>query len=75
LSEETLAKQLRVHPEITLNKYAFVQDIVNRGREITDVKDGALIYALEEEGYVAVIKATTSGKAVFMTSFRRLSSD
>lgn len=42
--------------------------------EITDAKDGSLIYVLKEEGYVAVIKATRTGKAVFMTSFRRLSS-
>jgi hypothetical protein len=42
--------------------------------EITDAKDGSLIYVLKEEGYVAVIKATRTSKAVFMTSFRRLSS-
>lgn len=75
LSEDTLKKQLREHPEVTLKEYAQVQDIVDRGREIIDAKDGSLIYVLEERGYVAVIKATKTGKAIFMTSFRRLSSD
>jgi hypothetical protein len=74
LSEDTLKKQLREHPEITIQEYALIQDIVDRGREIIDAKDGSLIYVLKEEGYVAVIKATRTGKAVFMTSFRRLSS-
>lgn len=74
LSEDTLKKQLREHPEITIQEYALIQDIVDRGREIIDAKDGSLIYVLKEEGYVAVIKATRTDKAVFMTSFRRLSS-
>jgi hypothetical protein len=33
------------------------------------------VYVLEDAGYVTVIKATQTGKAVFMTSFRRLSSN
>ena len=75
LSEDTLAKQLREHPEITRGEYSMVQATLDRGREILD-RDGSLIYVLEEEdGYVTVLKATKSGKAVFMTSLRRLSRD
>jgi len=75
LSEDTLAKQLREHPEITQGEYSMVQATLDRGREILD-RDGSLIYVLEEEdGYVTVLKATKSGKAVFMTSLRRLSRD
>ncbi|MFL1552490.1 phage minor head protein [Pseudomonas sp. D47] len=73
-SEETLKKQLREHPEVTIQEYSLIQSVVDRGRAITDAKDGSLIYVLEEAGYVAVIKATKTGKAIFMTSFRRLSS-
>ena len=62
LSEDTLKKQLREHPEITIQEYALIQDIVDRGREIIDAKDGSLIYVLKEEGYVAVIKATRTGR-------------
>ncbi|MCY1520855.1 hypothetical protein D9M68_556470 [compost metagenome] len=75
LSEDTLAKQLREHPEITLDEYPLVQEALDRGREILD-RDGSLIYVLDEEdGYVTVIRATKSGRAIFMTSFRRLSRD
>lgn len=75
LSEDSLAKQLREHPEITPEEYAMVQHAVDRGREIVDSRDGSLSYVLEEkDGYVVVIKATKTGKAVFLTSMRRLSS-
>jgi hypothetical protein len=75
LSEDTLAKQLRKHPEITQDEYTMVQTAIDRGREILDA-DGSLIYVLEEDdGYVTVLKATKTGKAVFMSSLRRLSKD
>ncbi|NDV20872.1 head morphogenesis protein [Pseudodesulfovibrio sp. JC047] len=73
-SPETLEKQLKRHPELAFEEYTFVQDAIDYGETI---QDGArtLVYLLEEEGYVSVVKATKSGKALFMTSFRRLSSD
>src|SRR5690606_24483624 len=74
ISEDTLAKQLRHHPEITLEEYALVQKAIDQGETILDSRDGSMIYILEEEGYVTVIKATKTGKAVFLTSLRRLSS-
>ena len=74
LSSETMIKQKRVHPELAVSEYAFVQDTVDRGRGIYDA-DGSIIFLLEEGGYVSVVKATASGKALFLTSFRRLSSD
>lgn len=75
LSEETLAKQLRHHPELTADEYLWVQQAIDEGQKIEDAKDGSVIYLLEEAGYVTVIKATRTGKAIFMTSFRRLSSN
>lgn len=74
LSSETMTKQLEVHPELTLGEYAFVQQAIERGIRIQDGK-ASLVYLLEMEGYVTVVKTTGSGKAVFMSSFRRLSSD
>lgn len=73
LSSETMQKQLDIHPELAIEEYAFVQQAIERGQRIHDGK--ALIYLLELDGYVTVVKTTGSGKAVFMTSFRRLSSD
>ncbi|MDP2153813.1 MAG: phage minor head protein [Methylotenera sp.] len=73
LSAETMQKQLRVHPELAVEEYAFVQQAIERGIRIQD--GNSLIYLLELDGYVTVVKTTGTGKAVFMTSFRRLSSD
>ena len=74
LSPDTMGKQLKEHSELDFKEYVFVQDAFDRGEPI---QDGArsLVYLLEEEGYVTVVKATKSGKAMFMTSFRRLSSE
>ncbi|KHA57137.1 hypothetical protein NM74_07925 [Aeromonas hydrophila] len=74
-SEDSLAKQQRHHPELTPAEYRWVQRAIDEGRKIEDAKDGSAIYILEETGYVTVIRATRTGKAVFMTSFRRLSSN
>ena len=73
LSEDTLAKQLSRHPEITVSEYSLVQDAIDSGEAVLDVRDGSLVYILEDPSYVTVIKATKSGKAIFMTSLRRLS--
>ncbi|MGL4708410.1 MAG: phage minor head protein [Aeromonas veronii] len=75
LSEETLAKQQRHHKELTPDEYRWVQVAIDEGRMIEDAKDGSAIYILEDAGYVTVIRATRTGKALFMTSFRRLSSN
>ncbi len=71
-SPDTHAKQGREHPELSPAEYASIQDALERGERI---QDGAasLIYVLEAEGYVTVVKGTGSGRAVFLTSFRRLS--
>jgi len=73
LSADTMDKQRREHPEILAEEYQHVQDALDRGRPIKE-SDKALLFLLEDEGYVTVVKATQSGRAAFMTSFRRLSS-
>ena len=74
LSADTLQKQARQHPELKLDEYTHVQAAIERGQVVQDTPV-SLIYVLEDDGYVAVVKATKSGQAVFMTSFRRLSAD
>lgn len=74
LSPETAAKQRREHPELAPDEYVMVQETIDSGHEIQDA-DVSLIYLLEQEGYVSVIKATRTGKTVFLQSFRRLSAD
>lgn len=74
LSGDTMNKQFREHPELSADEYDYVQEAISRGKEIQD-SDTSLIFLLEDAGYVTVVKATKTGKAVFMTSLRRLSSD
>lgn len=75
-SEDTLAKQLREHPEITLDEYANVQRVIDKGIEIPGNQSNTTVYLLDEvDGYVTVLKVTREGKEVYMTSMRRLSSD
>lgn len=74
LSPETLAKQLRQHPDLASTEYAWIQEALDRGERIQD-GTASLVYVLEEEGYVSVVQATRTGKALFLTSFRRLSSN
>lgn len=74
LSPETFGKQSRKHPELGHDEYALVQAAMDRGEAIQD-GPRSIVYVLEEDGYVTAVKATKTGKAIFMTSFRRLSSN
>ncbi len=74
VSSETMHKQLREHPEVAAFEYAIVQDVIDQGVHVQD-SPTSLIYVLQEKGYVTVVKATVSGKALFVTSLRRLSAD
>jgi SPP1 gp7 family putative phage head morphogenesis protein len=72
LSAESAGKQARHHADIAQADYAFIQQAVERGRAFRD-GELSMVYVLEDAGYVTVVKATRSGKALFLTSFRRLS--
>jgi len=78
LSSETAAKQASSHPELTTGEYSAAQKVVDL--YTAKVQDGgnSLIYILEElagesGGYVLVVKATKTGKGLFVTSYRKLS--
>lgn len=73
-SRETLEKQKRHHPELQPVAYVYIQDTIEHGQVVQD-GEKSLIYLLEEPGYVTVVKATKSGKGVWLQSFRRLSGD
>lgn len=73
LSKETFTKQLKRHPELGAAEYLKVQNTIKKGKVVQDGKK-SLIYILDDvQGYVTVVKATKTGKAIFLTSFRRLS--
>lgn len=78
ISAETMAKQLREHPELTAFDYAEAQRVVSDATRRIQDGDNSMIYVLEPEnasGFVLVVKATRTGQGLFVTSYRRLSAD
>ncbi len=76
LSPETMLKQDIEHPELTIFEYMSIQDVVDRATIKIPDRDRSVIYVARDPakgGFVLVIKATMSGKELFITSFRRLS--
>lgn len=80
LSSDTALKQAIEHPELTRADYALAQRAVTRPTH--RVQDGArsLAFVLDEDdgergGIVTVVKATSTGSGLFVTSLRRLSRD
>lgn len=76
LSPETVAKQLRRHPELSVEDYLDAQRVVSEATSIIEDGTNVLIFVLEpkgEKGKVLVVKATRSGDGLFVTSFRHLS--
>lgn len=74
LSADTMGKQLRTHPELAAVDYG-IQDILEEGETIIESEREIIFLRDEPGGIVAVIKATRTGRAVFLTSLRRLSSE
>lgn len=73
LSGDTAAKQAARHPEVSADDYAaWVQLALDSGEKLQD-GPRSLVYVLERDGWVAVVKATVSGRSLYLTSLRRLS--
>ncbi len=78
LSAETMAKQRRHHPELTIEDYAQAQATIDLATHRIQDGDSSLIFVREDpssQGHVLVVKATRSGQGLFITSMRRLSRD
>jgi F like protein len=76
LSAETASKQLVRHPELTVDDYSQAQRTISEATKIVQDSTKSFIYILEDAdkgGHVIVVKATQTGKGLFVTSFRRLS--
>lgn len=72
LSADTARKQHKAHPELAAAEYEYVQVALQEGWVVQD-GERALVFVLEQAGYVTVVKSTQTGKGVFISSFRRLS--
>lgn len=78
LSADTVTKQKREHPELTALEYTTAQTVVdNPTAKIPDQDGLSMIYVQEVDagGRVLVVKATKTGKGLWVTSLRRLSRD
>ncbi len=75
LSPATWQKQQRAHPELAPAEYQVVQRSLDEGERIQDGERSMIFILEEQDGSVSVVKSTRTGKAVFLTSFRRLSRD
>ncbi|MBL4751466.1 MAG: virion morphogenesis protein [Amylibacter sp.] len=78
MSASTARKQLHRHPELITSDYAQAQRTISEATN--SIQDGvnSFIYILEDVdtgGHVLVVKATQTGKGLFVTSFRRISRD
>ncbi|NIZ13918.1 phage minor head protein [Phaeobacter sp. HF9A] len=78
LSAQTLEKQRRRHPELTLQDYAQAQATINLATHRVQDGESSLIFIRDDPaqaGHVLVVKATRTGQGLFITSMRRLSSN
>ena len=71
LSDETLAKQKRSHPDLTTDEYKLIPDMIRDGLVIKESDQVLLFFHDVDRLYRAVVKATSTGKGIFLTSFHR----
>jgi hypothetical protein len=77
LSNDTLAKNLKHHPELTENEYLMLDDIVGKSHFVALDGKKTVAIVLDKDSkqlYHYALKSTASGKGLFLTSFRRTNS-
>ena len=72
LSEETMRKQARRHGELDVAEYRRLVDVVADGAVVQDGPQTVVVVRREGRLYKAVVKATATGRALFLTSFHRI---
>lgn len=75
ISAETMRKQQNHHPELTPEDYAKAQEAVENGEKIQDGSLNLIFVIDEPGGVVVIVKATKTGKGLFVTSLRKMSHD
>lgn len=75
LSQDTIVKQNKHHPELTLKDYLKIQDAINKS-EMYQQNENSYAFILEEkDGIVCIVKVTKEKDKLYLTSMRRLSND
>lgn len=73
LSKDTMIKQDKHHPELTLEDYLKIQEAVNKS-EMYRQNENSYAFILEEkDGIVCIIKVTKEKDKLYLTSIRKLS--
>ncbi len=71
LSSETLAKNKEAHPELVLEDYATLPDIIGQAQLIVQDKANTFVFMrVGKDVYFGAIKRTVSGETNFLTSVR-----
>ena len=78
LSSDTIEKQMRRHPELTLSEYRQLPELVRDGLVVRDTADNAItLFGIlrDPDGqsrlYRSVLKRTGDGEALFLVTFHR----
>ncbi len=72
LSYDTLIKNLKHHPDLTQEEYLLLDKIIGKSHFIAQDGKHTLAIILEHSKlYHYTLKITKTGKAIFLTSFRR----
>ena len=73
LSDETLAKQKKHHPELTLVEYRLLPKTINAGMVIKEPGRRLVFFESKSMGklYMAVMKTTENSNENYLTSFRQ----
>lgn len=75
LSSETVKKQLRNHPELTVDDYRIMPDLIDQGTIIRDRNRFFVFFTVQDRLYKSAIKTTETGDGNFLESLIRTSEE
>jgi len=71
LSNETLSKNKKNHPDLTIRDYRHIPDIINNSQIVIEKEKRNLVFIERgEKDYFAVVKAVHMKNELYLTSFR-----
>jgi len=75
MSEDTITKNLNHHPDLSQNDYLLLDEIIGKSHLVAKDDDRMVAIVIEKNKlYHYALKSIKSGKALFLTSFRRTNS-
>jgi hypothetical protein len=74
LSQATILSHSGVHPEVTPERYTFLQTLIDRGEVVRDRARHVIVYGQDNDWWVAILKGTIKGE-IFLQSYHRSNPD